>query len=172
MCALRLARCACPERGLLGAAEGPAGAAPWGPAGAPCAPGEVLKAVPVGSPPVEQEGVARECLVCLNEARGLAPCSAGLIKLGQRSVPARGRGGARWRTRRGALLLSLTDLQQWKCGCAFNEGAQVHGTSAQAAYERQARDLAKEEPAGFMSPHWSGSCSTLSVSCVCCVAQV
>ncbi|KAK9841793.1 hypothetical protein WJX81_003640 [Elliptochloris bilobata] len=34
--------------------------------------GEVLKAVPVGSPPTEDEGVARECLVCLNEVRANA----------------------------------------------------------------------------------------------------
>ena len=33
---------------------------------------EALKAVPVGSPPAEDEGVARECPVCLNEV-----CSAG-----------------------------------------------------------------------------------------------
>lgn len=31
--------------------------------------GEVLKAVPVGSPPAEDEGVARECPICLNEVR-------------------------------------------------------------------------------------------------------
>ena len=35
---------------------------------------ELLKAVPVGSPPAEDEGVARECPICLNEVRSPALC--------------------------------------------------------------------------------------------------
>lgn len=37
---------------------------------------EALKAVPVGSPPAEDEGVARECPVCLNEVRSAPPAAA------------------------------------------------------------------------------------------------
>lgn len=52
---------------------------------------EALKAVPVGSPPAEDEGAARECPVCLNEVRSPPPAAAACQTLAFRgSAPSHG----------------------------------------------------------------------------------